>query len=144
MELKWQKRFCLILLLMTIVTSIVFLVVNALQSNIELYITPTEIKMGKVPSGRAFRVGGMVQEGSLHRDGLKSEFYLTDTNQSVFVKYEGVLPNLFQEGQGAVVLGRLKSDTFYAEEVLAKHDENYMPPGAYDAIAKGKELSADK
>jgi cytochrome c-type biogenesis protein CcmE len=110
-------------------------VMNALDSNIALYATPSEVVAGKIPQGKAFRIGGMVREGSLKRDNLSVHFAITDTLKDVQVAYTGILPDLFKEGKGAVVQGRLnEGGDFVATEVLAKHDENYMPPEAQHAI----------
>jgi len=115
------------------------LVLNAFQSNLVFFFTPTQIAANEVPKGRAFRVGGLVQEKSLSRepDGLTIRFVVTDTAASVPVLYKGILPDLFKEGKGVVAQGRIESDgLFHASEVLAKHDENYMPPEAADAVKK--------
>jgi len=115
------------------------LVLNALNSNIALYVTPSEVKAGKAPQGQAFRIGGMVKDGSVHRDNLVVHFVVTDTAQEIPVAYKGILPDLFKEGKGAVIQGKLGTDgVFVASEVLAKHDENYMPPAAKDAIDQAK------
>ena len=111
------------------------LVLNALDSNIALYVTPSEVAAGKAPQGKAFRIGGMVKEGSVARDNLTVNFVITDTAKDIPVAYTGILPDLFKEGKGAVVQGRLGPDgKFTATEVLAKHDENYMPPAAQQAV----------
>ncbi len=111
------------------------LLLNALQSNIALYITPSEVMAGKAPKEKAFRIGGMVKEGSVRRDNLTVHFVITDTVQEVPVSYTGILPDLFREGKGVVAQGRLDAQGhFAASEVLAKHDENYMPPPAQHAI----------
>lgn len=111
------------------------LVLNALDSNIALYVTPSEVAAGKAPQGKAFRIGGMVKEGSVARDNLTVNFVITDTAKDIPVAYTGILPDLFKEGKGAVVQGRLGPDgKFTATEVLAKHDENYMPPAAQHAV----------
>jgi len=111
------------------------LVLNALDSNIALYVTPSEVAAGKAPKDKAFRIGGMVREGSIKRDGVTVNFVVTDTVKEIPVSYTGILPDLFKEGKGAVVQGRLGADgRFTASEVLAKHDENYMPPAAKDAV----------
>jgi cytochrome c-type biogenesis protein CcmE len=113
------------------------LVLNAFQSNLVFFFSPSQIAAGEAPKDRAFRVGGMVQTGSVKRlgDGLTVEFIVTDTAQSVPVTYKGILPDLFREGKGVVAQGRLGPDgVFRANEVLAKHDENYMPPEAKHAI----------
>jgi len=111
------------------------LVLNALDSNIALYVTPSEVAAGKAPKDKAFRIGGMVREGSIKRDGVTVNFVVTDTVKEIPVSYTGILPDLFKEGKGAVVQGKLGADgRFTASEVLAKHDENYMPPAAKDAV----------
>jgi cytochrome c-type biogenesis protein CcmE len=113
------------------------LVLNAFQSNLVFFFSPSQIAAGEAPKDRAFRVGGMVQTGSVKRlgDGLTVEFIVTDTAQSIPVTYKGILPDLFREGKGVVAQGRLGADgVFRANEVLAKHDENYMPPEAKHAI----------
>ncbi|MEY3953202.1 MAG: hypothetical protein RLZZ397_82 [Pseudomonadota bacterium] len=116
------------------------LVLNALNSNIALYITPTEVQQGKAPKDQTFRVGGLVQGGSLQRVGTDVHFVVTDTANEIPVTYTGILPDLFMEGKGAVVQGRMQPNgQFVATEVLAKHDENYMPPEAADAVAKGQQ-----
>jgi cytochrome c-type biogenesis protein CcmE len=111
------------------------LLLNALDSNIAFFVTPTEIAEGKAPQGKTFRVGGVVKEGSLRRDNLTVHFAITDTAKDVPVIYTGILPDLFMEGKGAVAQGRIGPDgIFTASEVLAKHDENYMPPEAQHAV----------
>ena len=115
------------------------LVLNAFRSNLVYFYSPTEIVEGKAPRDRAFRIGGMVENDSLQRqaDGLTVHFRVTDTAKTVPVVYKGILPDLFKEGKGVVAEGRLGGDgAFVASQVLAKHDENYMPPEAADAIEK--------
>ena len=115
------------------------LVLNAFQSNLVFFFTPTQIAANEAPHGRAFRIGGMVVENSLTRepDGLTVRFGITDTAKTVPVVYKGILPDLFKEGKGVVAQGKLEGDgMFHATEVLAKHDENYMPPAAADAVNK--------
>jgi cytochrome c-type biogenesis protein CcmE len=115
------------------------LVLNALQSNVAFFFTPTQVVAGEAPKGRAFRVGGMVREGSVKRDQMTVHFVVTDTAKDVRVTYTGILPDLFKEGKGAVVQGKLGSNgEFQATEVLAKHDENYMPPEAQHAVDQAK------
>lgn len=115
------------------------LVLNALDSNIAFFVTPTEVAEGKAPQGKAFRIGGMVKEGSIKRDNLTVHFAITDTAKEVPVRYTGILPDLFSEGKGAVAQGRIGPDgVFVATEVLAKHDENYMPPEAGHAIEQAQ------
>jgi cytochrome c-type biogenesis protein CcmE len=111
------------------------LALNALDSNIALYITPSEVAAGKAPQNKAFRIGGMVKDGSMVRTDMTVRFVITDTVKEIPVAYTGILPDLFKEGKGAVVQGKLDdAGLFTASEVLAKHDENYMPPEAKHAI----------
>jgi cytochrome c-type biogenesis protein CcmE len=115
------------------------LVLNAFQSNLVFFFTPTQIASNEAPKGRAFRVGGLVEEKSLRReaDGLTVHFNVTDTAKTIPVVYKGILPDLFKEGKGVVAQGKLEGDgMFHATEVLAKHDENYMPPAAAEAVDK--------
>ncbi len=117
-------------------------VLQALDSNIAFFVTPSEVAAGKAPLGKAFRVGGMVREGSLKRDNLTVHFAITDTVKDVPVAYTGILPDLFKEGKGAVAQGKLGSDgVFIASEVLAKHDENYMPPEAQHAVDQAQQTA---
>jgi cytochrome c-type biogenesis protein CcmE len=111
------------------------LVLNALQSNVAFFFTPTQVTTGEAPQNRTFRVGGMVRQGSLQRDQMTVHFVITDTAKDVAVSYTGILPDLFKEGKGAVVQGKLGADgQFVATEVLAKHDENYMPKEVADKM----------
>ena len=140
-----QKRFAFIGLGLVVLGVATVLVLNAFQSNLVFFFTPTQVANGEAPKGRSFRIGGMVEEGSIARDGdgLTVRFVVTDTAKSVPVAYKGILPDLFKEGKGAVAQGQLGSDgTFVASEVLAKHDENYMPPEAAEALAKAKASGA--
>ena len=115
------------------------LVLNAFQSNLVFFFSPTQVASNEAPKDRAFRVGGLVEEGSLQRDGLTVRFVVTDTAKTVPVTYSGMLPDLFQEGKGVVAQGKLGPDgIFHADQVLAKHDENYMPPEAAEALEKAK------
>ncbi|MGE0873341.1 MAG: cytochrome c maturation protein CcmE [Burkholderiales bacterium] len=117
------------------------LVLNAFQSNLVFFFSPSQVVANEAPVERAFRIGGMVEDGSLKRraDGLTVDFIVTDTAQRIPVVYTGILPDLFKEGKGVVAQGRLGPDgVFQASEVLAKHDENYMPPEAADAIARAQ------
>ena len=121
------------------------LILNALNSNIALYVTPSEVVAGKAPQGQAFRIGGMVKDGSLRRDGLTVHFVITDLVKDIPVAYTGILPDLFKEGKGAVIQGRLDgSGQFIASEVLAKHDENYMPPEAKHALEQAQKNGSNK
>jgi cytochrome c-type biogenesis protein CcmE len=115
------------------------LVLNAFQSNLVFFLTPSQVAANEAPKDRAFRIGGLVEEGSVTRDkdGLTVRFRVTDTAKAIPVVYTGILPDLFREGKGVVAQGRVTADgTFKAAEVLAKHDENYMPPEAAEALAK--------
>jgi cytochrome c-type biogenesis protein CcmE len=115
------------------------LVLSAFQKNLVFFYTPTQVAAHEVPQGRSFRIGGLVTPGSVERqaDGVTVRFVVTDTAQSIPVAYRGVLPDLFREGKGVVAQGSLGADgRFNASEVLAKHDENYMPPEAAEALAK--------
>jgi len=126
-----KKRLGLILLMVCGVAVGVGLALKSLDQNIMFFFTPTEVKAGKAPTNKLFRIGGMVVEGSVARpgDGLTVKFDLTDNEQRVTVRFAGILPDLFREGQGIIANGKLDSSgDFIAEEVLAKHDENYMPP----------------
>jgi cytochrome c-type biogenesis protein CcmE len=121
------------------------LVLNAFQSNLVFFYTPSQVVAQEAPKSRPFRVGGLVEEGSLKRDpnSLTIHFKVTDTAQTIPVTYTGLLPDLFKEGKGVVAQGTLGADgAFHATEVLAKHDENYMPPEAKDAIEKAHQKSA--
>ncbi len=123
-----HKRFMFILVGIAILGTAVGLVLYALQNNVSLYFTPTQVYNKEAPQGRNFRIGGLVVDGSLkrERDGLTVRFDVTDTLKTMQVNYKGILPDLFKEGKGVVAHGQLQADnTFLADEVLAKHDENY-------------------
>ena len=138
-----KKRLGLILLMVAGVAVGVGLALKSLNQNIMFFFTPSEVASGKAPSNKLFRIGGMVVEGSVSRpgDGLTVHFGLTDNEQSVIVKYAGILPDLFREGQGIIANGKLDgSGEFVAEEVLAKHDETYMPP-ELAGMQPGKEVT---
>lgn len=116
-----------------------YFVLNAFESNLVFFFTPTQIAAGEAPKNRTFRIGGMVREGSVKRDNLTVAFVVTDTAKDVNVAYTGILPDLFREGKGVVAQGKLGDDgKFVATEVLAKHDENYMPPEAQSAMDQAK------
>ncbi len=118
-----------------------WLVLNALDSNLSYFFSPTEVAEHKAPEDHVFRLGGLVETGTLERGKeLTVRFVVTDNLHKVKVEYTGILPDLFQEGQGVIVQGRMgPNGVFVAEEVLAKHDENYMPPEVADALKKGHE-----
>jgi cytochrome c-type biogenesis protein CcmE len=133
------KRALWILAALAVIGVAAMLILNALNSNIALYVTPSEVAAGKAPKSQTFRIGGMVKDGSLKRDGLTVHFVMTDMAKDIPVAYTGILPDLFKEGKGAVVQGRLDSNgEFIASEVLAKHDENYMPPEAKHALEQAQ------
>ena len=117
------------------------LVLNAFQSNLVFFYSPSQIASKEAPTGRTFRLGGLVEAGSVKRDGVSVSFVVTDTARSVPVRYNGILPDLFKEGKGVVAQGQLKDGTFEAREVLAKHDENYMPPEAAEALKRAAEVN---
>ncbi len=132
-----HKKLALIVGALALLGLIAALVLNALNSNIALYISPTDVAHGKAPQDKLFRIGGLVKEGSIQRqaDGVTIRFIVTDTENDITVDYKGILPDLFKEGKGAVAQGRLTpAGTFTAQEILAKHDENYMPPEAAKAL----------
>ena len=136
-----HKRIALIAAALAAVGIAVALILNAFQSNLVFFFTPTQVMAHEAPQGRSFRIGGMVEQGSLKRqaDGVTVHFVVTDTMKSVPVAYKGILPDLFREGKGVVAQGKLSADgVFTASEVLAKHDENYMPPEAADAMERAK------
>jgi len=116
------------------------LVLAAFQKNLVFFFTPSQVAANEAPQGRSFRIGGMVVPGSLKREGVDVEFTVTDTAKSMRVTYRGQLPDLFREGKGVVAQGQLGADgIFRASEVLAKHDENYMPPEAADAVKRAQQ-----
>jgi len=116
-----------------------YLASSAFRNNLVFFFSPTQVAAKEAPVDRTFRIGGLVQEGSLKRDGLNVQFTVTDTAYNVPVVYNGILPDLFKEGRGCVAQGKIGTDgVFHAEQVLAKHDENYMPPEAGAAVDKAK------
>jgi cytochrome c-type biogenesis protein CcmE len=136
-----HKKLALIALVVAALGVAVALVLNAFNSNLVFFFTPTQIANGEAPTSRAFRIGGLVEEGSIKRqaDGLTVSFVVTDTAKSTPVSYTGILPDLFKEGKGVVAEGKLGSDgVFTATQVLAKHDENYMPPEAASALEQAQ------
>ncbi len=136
-----QKRFMFIAVALTGVGLAVGLVLYSLRGNVNLYFTPTQVFNKEAPVGKSFRIGGLVEEGSIKRDkgGLTVNFVITDTVKSLPVVYTGILPDLFKEGKGVVARGTMEEGGLMrAEEVLAKHDENYMPPEALDAMNKAQ------
>jgi cytochrome c-type biogenesis protein CcmE len=136
-----HKRFILIAIGLALLGLAAMLILNAFQSNMVFFYTPTQVSKGEVPHGTGFRIGGLVVKDSLKRqdDGLTVHFSITDTAKTVPVVYKGVLPDLFKEGKGVVAQGKVGPDgIFVASEVLAKHDENYMPPEAAEALKRAQ------
>jgi cytochrome c-type biogenesis protein CcmE len=132
---KRGQRFLAISIGVVILGLIVTLVLNAFKSNLVFFFTPTQVVQGESPKGQAFRVGGMVKMGSLSQVDLSHEFVVTDNEREVRVIYKGLLPDLFKEGKGVVAQGTMNAEgVFVASQVLAKHDENYMPPEAKAAM----------
>jgi len=142
MNPKRKQRLFIILGMVSGLGIAVGLVMYALSQNINLFFTPTQIVKGEAPSAQMIRVGGMVADGTVDRDpqSLKVAFEVTDFDYNVRVSYEGILPDLFREGQGVVVQGRITEGQFVASEVLAKHDENYMPPEVTEALRQSGKL----
>ncbi|MCE1182822.1 MAG: cytochrome c maturation protein CcmE [Rhodocyclales bacterium] len=142
-----HKKLALIGGALAVFGIIVALVLNALNSNIALFKSPTEVASGQYPKNQVFRIGGLVKEGSLAReaDGVTVRFVVTDNDKDLIVNYKGILPDLFKEGKGVVAQGKLSENgTFTANEVLAKHDENYMPPEAAKAVGDAHARAAEK
>jgi cytochrome c-type biogenesis protein CcmE len=123
------------------VAVIAALVFNAFQSNLVFFFSPSQVAAKEAPLSRTFRLGGLVQEGSVKRDGVTVTFLVTDTVKTIPVTFKGILPDLFKEGKGVVAQGRLEGDVFVAREVLAKHDENYMPPEAAEALKNAQKVN---
>ena len=140
-----HKRIAIAAAVLAVLGIVVALVLSAFQSNLVFFYSPSQIANKEAPVGRTFRLGGLVVANSVKRDGVRVNFAVTDTAQTVAVRYEGILPDLFKEGKGVVAQGQLRDGVFEAKEVLAKHDENYMPPEAAEALknaAKSNEKTA--
>ncbi len=140
-----HKRLLLIAAGLVVLGLVAALVLNAFRSNLVFFFSPTQVAAGEAPKGKAFRIGGLVKEGSLRRetDGVTIAFIITDTANDMAVRYKGILPDLFKEGKGAVAQGKIGDDgLFTASEVLAKHDENYMPPEAAKAVGDAQATKA--
>lgn len=134
-----HKRFGLLIVGLAVLAVATVLVLNALENNLSYFFSPSDIAAGKAPKEHVFRLGGLVENGSVQRSekDLNVRFIVTDEVKKIPVIYSGILPDLFQEGQGVIAQGRLGQDgVFVADEVLAKHDENYMPPEVADALEK--------
>lgn len=141
MHPKRKQRLILIVFLVFGFSVVIGLALYALSENINLFYNPTQIAAGEAPEGARIRAGGMVVEGSVSRDNetLANRFELTDYNATVKVEFTGILPDLFREGQGIVALGRINAkNVLIADEVLAKHDENYMPPEVAESLQHAK------
>jgi cytochrome c-type biogenesis protein CcmE len=124
-----------------------WLVLAAFKNNLVFFFSPTQVAAKEAPQGRTFRIGGLVQDGTLKRDsdGLTIRFTVTDTASTIPVVYKGILPDLFKEGRGCVAQGKVGADgVFYADQIMAKHDENYMPPEAAKALEQGKDMNKIK
>jgi cytochrome c-type biogenesis protein CcmE len=140
-----RRRLTLVAVLVVGIATATVLALNAFQKNLLFFYSPTQVANGEAGNERAFRLGGMVVDGSVKReaDSLTVRFEITDTAVAVPVLYSGILPDLFREGQGVVTLGRLSDDgVFVADEVLAKHDETYMPPEAGEAVKAAQRAQA--
>jgi cytochrome c-type biogenesis protein CcmE len=132
-----HQRLALIAAIVLAVGGASALVLDAFRSNLVFFYSPAQVAANEAPLGRSFRIGGLVQPGSLQRDGVTVRFVVTDTVQAIAVRYQGMLPDLFKEGKGVVAQGQVGADgVFVAREVLAKHDENYMPPEAAAALKR--------
>ena len=138
-----KKRLMLILGGLAILGLAAALVLNAFQKNLVFFFTPSQIVAKEAPLDRTFRLGGLVEKGSVVRDGVQVRFVVSDTFRTVPVRFQGILPDLFKEGKGVVAQGKLGPDgVFVAQEVLAKHDENYMPPEAAEALKRAAAANA--
>ena len=134
-----RKRLMIIAGIAAAMSLATALVLNALRSNMVFFYSPSQVAAKEAPAGRSFRLGGLVERGSVQRDGLTVRFIVTDTVRSIPVRYRGALPDLFKEGKGVVAQGQVDAaGLFIAREVLAKHDENYMPPEAGDALNRAR------
>ena len=144
---KRHKRIVFIVCSLAALGLATWLVLGAFRNNLVFFFSPTQIATREAPVGRTFRIGGLVQDGSLKRDsdGLTIRFTVTDTANTIPVVYKGILPDLFKEGRGCVAQGRVGADgVFYADQIMAKHDENYMPPEAAKALEQGKDINKIK
>ena len=137
-----RKRFAIALGILAVVGGATALVLSAFQSNLVFFYSPSQISAKEAPEGRTFRLGGLVVEGSVQREGVTVRFEVTDTATTVPVQFSGILPDLFKEGKGVVAQGKLENGVFQAKEVLAKHDENYMPPEAAEALKNAAKSNA--
>jgi len=137
-----HKRLAIIGGIVAAVGVAAVLVLNAFQSNLVFFYSPSQVAAKEAPLNRTFRIGGLVQAGSVKRDGTDVQFVVTDTARNVAVHFRGILPDLFKEGKGVVAQGQMRDDgVFVAREVLAKHDENYMPPEASEALKRAAQTN---
>jgi len=144
---KRHKRIVFIVCSLAALGLATWLVLGAFRNNLVFFFSPTQVSAKEAPVGRTFRIGGLVQEGSLKRDtdGLTIRFSVTDTANTLPVVYKGILPDLFKEGRGCVAQGKVGPDgVFYADQIMAKHDENYMPPEAARALDQAKDMQKVK
>lgn len=142
-----HKRIIFICVSLAAVGLATWLVLGAFRNNLVFFYSPTQVVAKEAPVNRTFRVGGLVENGTLKRDsdGLTVRFNVTDTANNIAVVYKGILPDLFKEGRGCVAQGRVAADgTFYADQIMAKHDENYMPPEAARALDQAKDIEKVK
>ncbi len=140
-----HKRLTFVAVALLLLAGAAALVLSAFEENIVFFMSPTDIAANKVSENQKFRLGGLVEEGSVDRSGGKTvTFRVTDITNSVAVSYTGILPDLFREAQGVVAEGKLKDGVFVADEVLAKHDETYMPPEVADALKKSGQWQGDQ
>jgi cytochrome c-type biogenesis protein CcmE len=136
-----HKRLAIVAAVVVVVGSAAGLVLNAFQSNLVFFYSPSQVAAQEAPLAKTFRLGGLVEAGSVKRDGLNVNFVVTDTVKTTPVRYTGILPDLFKEGKGVVAQGQLRNGVFEAREVLAKHDENYMPPEAAEALKRAAQAN---
>jgi cytochrome c-type biogenesis protein CcmE len=144
---KRHKRIIFIMCSLAALGLATWLVLGAFRNNLVFFFSPTQIATKEAPVGRTFRIGGLVETGSLKRetDGLTIRFTVTDTANTIPVVYKGILPDLFKEGRGCVAQGKVGPDgVFYADQIMAKHDENYMPPEAARALDQAKDMEKIK
>lgn len=144
---KRHKRIVFIVASLAALGLATWLVLGAFRNNLVFFFSPTQVMAREAPVGRTFRIGGLVANGSLKRDsdGLTIRFVMTDTANTLPVVYKGILPDLFKEGRGCVAQGKVGSDgVFYADQIMAKHDENYMPPEAARALDQAKDMEKIK
>lgn len=142
MSPRQKRRLMVVVLIVAGIGVATALTLTAFQQNMLYFVTPSEVKAGAMPADQRLRVGGLVVEDSVERSGVDVEFGLTDGNESVTVRYSGILPDLFREGQGIVALGTIRANgVFAADEVLAKHDEEYMPPEVAEALKDAENVA---